>query len=229
MRSGCTRSAALARRPIPRGAVATAVLARNQVVNRLDHVGPPIRRSRTYVTRSTAGSPDAGSQKGSRRRQAVTDAGRRPATIGAGNGLSGDGQRRSTTARLRLVSGRSAVRIRSPAPRRYLQRHPLSCGNLGLLRVRSHAVTCSATSCRGHRSPSVAARRLHGVRRAIWIQTVGTAQEGLCVLHMPVLRVSGHVGQRTGAGANSGKSFRRGVPAGSPGVDARGHAGCCAP
>jgi hypothetical protein len=35
----------------------------------------------------TAGSPTAGSQIGSQRRQAVTDAGRRPATIGAGRWL----------------------------------------------------------------------------------------------------------------------------------------------
>jgi hypothetical protein len=35
----------------------------------------------------TAGSPTAGSQMGSQRRQAVTDAGRRPATIGAGRWL----------------------------------------------------------------------------------------------------------------------------------------------
>lgn len=36
----------------------------------------------------TAGSPAAGSQKGSQRRQAVTDAGRRPAAIGAGRWLN---------------------------------------------------------------------------------------------------------------------------------------------
>ena len=35
-----------------------------------------------------AGSPTAGSQMGSQRRQAVTDAGRRPATIGAGRWLT---------------------------------------------------------------------------------------------------------------------------------------------
>ena len=35
----------------------------------------------------TAGSPTAGSQMGSQRRQAATDAGRRPATIGAGRWL----------------------------------------------------------------------------------------------------------------------------------------------
>jgi hypothetical protein len=44
----------------------------------------------------TAGSPTAGSQMGSQRRQAVTDSGRRPATIGAGRRLI---RRRPATVR----------------------------------------------------------------------------------------------------------------------------------
>jgi hypothetical protein len=67
------------------------------------------------------GSADAGSQKGSQRRQAVTDAGPPWATVMQLNGLSGHARRRSAIVELRLVSGRISSRLRSghgmiPAP-----------------------------------------------------------------------------------------------------------------
>jgi hypothetical protein len=53
---------------------------------------------------------------GDRRRATQADPGRRLTQL---DGSSGHGWRHEATTRLRLVSGRSAVRIRSPAPRRH--------------------------------------------------------------------------------------------------------------
>jgi len=118
----------------------------------------------------TAGSPTAGSQMGSQRRQAVTDAGRPVATIGAGNRLI---RRRPATVRggpiapeKRKVGGSTPPLTTHHHQRIYARVLPKCRRSNRLTAARSCRFQPSAARC----GPMLGARRVHGPPRAVLLK-----------------------------------------------------------